>query len=150
KPRICRRIRQLFRMLGSPNANEAANARDKLIKLLTANKLTWNDIPAVIAVADADDDTRTRSGTAGPATPHARSTDVPQVNVLDLVLRLLELHIDLTPEQRMAVGLWALHCHVFGRFLITPRLALLSPVRGCGKTNALILLEALTADPYRS
>ena len=74
----------------------------------------------------------------------------PQVNVLDLVLRLIELHLALTPEQRMAKALWPLHSHVFGRYPVTPRLALLSPVRGCGKTTALILLEALTADPYRS
>jgi hypothetical protein len=50
----------------------------------------------------------------------------------------------------MAIALWVLHTHVFGRFKITPRLALLSPVRGCGKTTVLILLEALTANPDRS
>ena len=70
--------------------------------------------------------------------------------MLDLVLRLIELHLALTPEQRMAMALWTLHSHVFGRYPVTPRLALLSPVRGCGKTTALILLETLTADPYRS
>jgi hypothetical protein len=48
------------------------------------------------------------------------------------------------------LALWTLHCHVFGRYAVTPRLALLSPVRGCGKTTALILLEALAADPDRS
>jgi ribosomal protein L32 len=50
----------------------------------------------------------------------------------------------------MALALWVLHTHVFGRYRVTPRLALLSPVRGCGKTTALILLEALCADPDRS
>jgi Protein of unknown function (DUF3631) len=50
----------------------------------------------------------------------------------------------------MAFALWALHTCVFGRYSVTPRLALISPVRGCGKTTALILLEALVSDPYRS
>jgi Protein of unknown function (DUF3631) len=36
------------------------------------------------------------------------------------------------------------HTHVFDRFLITPRLALISPVRGCGKTTLLAILELLS------
>jgi hypothetical protein len=54
-----------------------------------------------------------------------------------------------TPEHCMATALWALHCWVFDRFNITPRLALLSPVYGCGKTTLLILLEALTPNSER-
>ena len=50
----------------------------------------------------------------------------------------------------MAVALWILHTYVFERFPVTPRLALLSPVRGCGKTTLLILLELLVANPYRT
>jgi hypothetical protein len=34
--------------------------------------------------------------------------------------------------------------------LITPRLALLSPVRGCGKTTLLALIELLVVDPLRT
>jgi len=147
-PKDCRRIRQLFGMLGSPNANEASNARDKLNKLLAKHGLTWNYLPAVLA---AIDDTAASAGPTAPkAGPQAGPTDAPQVNVLELVLRLIELHVDLTPEQRMAAAVWVLHTHVFARFTITPRLALLSPVRGCGKTTLLVLLELLAADPYRS
>jgi hypothetical protein len=50
----------------------------------------------------------------------------------------------------MAVALWTLHCYVFDRFTITPRLVLLSPVRGCGKTTLLALLELLVANPDKS
>jgi hypothetical protein len=139
-PKVCRRIRQLFAMLGSPNASEAETARDKLTKLLAKHGFTWNDLPAILAA------TEPASTKAAPSQP----SEPPQVNVLDLVLRLIELHLALTPEQRMALALWTLHSHVFGRFPITPRLALVSPVRGCGKTTALILLEALTNDAYRS
>jgi hypothetical protein len=62
----------------------------------------------------------------------------------------LNCNLALAPEQCMAFALWALHTCVFGRYSVTPRLALISPVRGCGKTTALILLEALVSDPYRS
>jgi Protein of unknown function (DUF3631) len=141
-PRVCRRIRQLHAMLGSSNPNEATNARKKLLELLATYSLTWNDVPAILAETDPPSATASRSSPAGP-------TEAPEVNVLDLVLRLLELHVAVTGEQRLAVALWLLHTHVYDRFIITPRLALLSPVRGCGKTTLLVLLELLAPQPYR-
>jgi hypothetical protein len=38
--KICRRIHALHGMLGSPNAKEANNAREKLTKLLAEYNLT--------------------------------------------------------------------------------------------------------------
>jgi Protein of unknown function (DUF3631) len=63
---------------------------------------------------------------------------------------LIEEHIAITAEERMAVALWLLHTWVFGRFRIAPRLALLSPVRGCGKTSFLNLLAQLILEGERS
>jgi len=45
--KIFRCIRQLFRLIGSSNANEAASAREKLVTLLTKHGLSWNDILSV-------------------------------------------------------------------------------------------------------
>ena len=50
----------------------------------------------------------------------------------------------------MAIALWILHCWVFDRFAVTPRLALLSPVRGCGKTVTLSLIELLIPEGSRT
>jgi hypothetical protein len=146
-PKICKLIRQLHRLMGSPNPNEAQNAREKLITLLDKHGLSWNDIPTIIAAADADESAG--ESNHRPSAPQG-PTSGPDVNVLDLVLRLLEMHVAITPEERVAVALWILHTYVFDRFTITPRLALLSPVRGCGKTTLLVLLELLVADPYRT
>jgi hypothetical protein len=63
---------------------------------------------------------------------------------------LLKEHIVTTPEERLALALWILHTYVFDRYTITPRLALLSPVRRCGKTTLLSLLGLLVAAPYRA
>jgi len=152
-PAICRRIRKLHALLGSTNTNESAAAHKKLRDLLAEYGLTWNDLPELLAadVTPHGGRASAASTSTSGATPGAASQgDKPQVNVLNLVDRLLELHIAVTPEQRIAIALWVLHSHVFGRFQITPRLALVSPVRGCGKTTLLILLEQLCADPYRS
>jgi hypothetical protein len=147
-PKICRRIRSHFLMIGSSNANEAATAREKLVKLLTEHGLTWNDIPACIAAADEDDRVNQARRQQPRGSPGA--TSGPDVDVLELVLYLVERHVAVTPEERMVIALWILHTHVFDRFDVTPRLALLSPVRGCGKTTLLMLLELLVAEPYRS
>jgi Protein of unknown function (DUF3631) len=152
-PNACRRIRQLFRLLESSNPNEASNARDKLERLLAKWNLKWEDIDACIAIANEDDERRAREAAAdrasGTTAPTAADDDGSRINVLDLVLRLIELHIDITSDERTAVALWILHSHVFGRFAITPRLALLSPVRGCGKTTLLALLSMLCSDSYK-
>jgi hypothetical protein len=147
-PKICRRIRQLFRLIGSPSADEAGVAREKLMKELDRHGLSWNDISDCVAAADEDD--RIRQARSQPPSRPPRGSSGPSVDPLELVLYLLERHVAITPEERMLIALWILHTHVFARFDVTPRLALLSPVRGCGKTTLLILLEQLTADAYRS
>jgi len=134
---------------GLPSANEATTAFKKLVKLLADQALSWNDIPVCIAAADEDDrvSSARRATAASPASSGAAG---PEVNVLDLVLHLVGLYIAVTPEERLVIALWVLHTYVFDRFDVTPRLGLLSPVRGCGKTTLLILLELLANDPYRT
>jgi hypothetical protein len=140
-PKVCRQIQKLHGLLGSSNDNEAAAARKKLNELLAEYGLTWNDLLEILAADAINNSARTAAASEAPA-------DMPVVNVLDLVLRLLERHIAVTPAERIAVALWVLHTYVFDRFTFTPRLALLSPVRGCGKSTLMVLLELLTAAPY--
>jgi hypothetical protein len=149
-PEDCRLIRQVHALLGSSLPNESATAHQTLIKLLAKHGLTWNDLPAVLAATEdltgitfTDVGKSTSTSTAEPHKP-------PAVNVLDLVLFLIERHVAITAEERMAAALWVLHSYVFDRFMITPRLVLVSPVRGCGKTTLLELLELLVAEPYRT
>ena len=62
---------------------------------------------------------------------------------LDLICRVLERHLHLTGAQLIALTLWIVHTFKYHRFSVTPRLALVSPVRGCGKTTVLNLIKAL-------
>jgi len=70
--------------------------------------------------------------------------------VFDLVRRLVEDHVAISSPECTAGALWILHCWAFDRFEFTPRLALLSPVRGCGKSTFLRLIELLTPEPCRT
>jgi hypothetical protein len=55
-----------------------------------------------------------------------------------------------TSEKRKTIVLWLLHSYVHDQFSTTPRLALLSPMFQCGKTNVLRLIERLGLDPAYS
>ena len=143
-PKICRRIHQLFALIGSSNAGESENARVKLNKLLAKQGVSWNDLPAILAAIHNTGTTATQSATQPPA------TTTSAVNVLDLVVRLVEIHIAVGGEESLVIALWILHTYVFDRFSITPRLTLLSPVRGCGKTLLLLLAEMLVDEPFRT
>jgi hypothetical protein len=141
-PKICQRAKKLFAQMGS-SGRDAEVAGEMLKQLIEEHGLTWNDLPRILA-ADVDpagtvDDTANNDADAAATQPTA--DDIP--DILGLVLALLEEHASTTAEQRLAIALWILHCWVFDQFVITPRLALLSPVRGCGKTTLLALIELL-------
>jgi hypothetical protein len=145
-PKICRRIYNLFALIGSSIDEEAENARDKLNKLLAKHRLSWNDLPAILSATNRAD----RHNTGNTATQSATATTPSAVNVLDLVVRLVDIHIAVDAGESLVIALWILHTYVFDRFSITPRLALLSPVRGCGKTQLLLLIELLVDEPFRT
>ncbi len=71
-----------------------------------------------------------------------------QVNgavMLDEVVSLVKRYMILPDGGPEMTALWATHTHCFDLFGITPRLAVTSPVKGCGKTTLLDLLEHLVA-----
>jgi hypothetical protein len=152
-PKICKRIRQLYNMMDSPNPNEAASARDKLDKLRAKYGLRWVDVHGCINAANADDNGGATSGnTSHPGTVAPQGPAAgPKVNVLNLVLRLLEKYVATTAAERLAIALYALFTHVaFKYFSTAPRLGVLSPVEVSGKTSLLKLLEQLVFRPYRT
>src|SRR5262245_10126388 len=139
-----KRVRDLFAMLGSSNLQEQATARRKLDALLKRLGKTWNDLPELLhAQASAP---RSDPRDAGPV------PDMPgNVFPPDLVRHAVEQHVALaTPHDYVAVTLWILHTHVFDKFMVSPRLVLTSPVRGCGKTTLLDIYSLLVAGGEKS
>lgn len=139
--KFCEKIAKLFALLGSDNAGERENARVKLDALLRRHKKTWNDLPELLQPDPARDDPDDTSA------PGAGATEIGPV---DLVHHLLRRYLALKPYEYVGIALWIVHTHVFSRFVITPRLALTSPVRGCGKTTALAIAELLVARARKS
>jgi putative DNA primase/helicase len=144
-PKVCRRIAKLHALaLGSDQEGERAAAHKKLAELLAEHGRTWNDIPEILAAI------RNAPPPPPPSPDPAGNQPGPEVDVYELVHRIITDHVSITPAERVATTLWILHAQVFDRFTITPRLAIMSPVRSCGKTTLLALIELLVNEPFRS
>lgn len=63
--------------------------------------------------------------------------------LLDELATTFERFLALPDGASVALALWALHTHCFDAFGVTPRLALCSPEKRCGKTLTLSVLGAL-------
>ena len=128
-------LKKLHALLGSDNPSEREVARTKLLELLAKHKKTWNDVAEILAAAEIpqqkDDE------------PSGDSIGSDRPASLDLIRHILQRHLHLTEYQFTALTLWIAHTFKYHRFSVTPRLALLSPVRGCGKTTVLNLIQAL-------
>jgi hypothetical protein len=130
-------------------AGEREEAERRMNTWLARHGKTRADIPAILAQALADD-----AASQQPPPPSGR----PHVNLLDLVDRIIELHVALTPQQRLATALWVLHTYVYDRFVCTPRLAFWRPLlaiaddlgRGVEAREAATVLQAGRSDEDQS
>jgi hypothetical protein len=146
RERFLARVIALHALVGSDNAGEREAARTKLVELLAKNKATWNDLPVLIAEAKAAELRAAKDPYDDPPAGAAP----PNVNVLDCLRAVLGDYISVEAHELTAIVLWILHCHVYRRFMVTPRLALTSPVKGCGKTTLLSIIEHLVLTRHRT
>jgi len=80
-----------------------------------------------------------------------KSTPEPVDGVLDDLDRLLARYVAFpSVEARYAVVCWVAHCHAIEAFDSTPRLALLSPEKGSGKTRTLEVLHLVVPTPMHA
>jgi hypothetical protein len=87
-----------------------------------------------------------RPSAAPDVDPDAENTPGP----LDLITYILKQYVEMRKHEYLAVALWITHTHVFEQFMVSPRLAIVSPVRGCGKTIVLSILNVLWAQPEKT
>src|ERR1700739_3638063 len=134
------KLKKRFAMLGQDNDGEFDNARQKVSDLLAEQKRTWEALVESLF------------STASPSWSewHENASSHSAINLLDVVHHLLQRYVKLMAHQFVAVSLWIVHTFVYQRFTVTPRLMLTSPIRGCGKTTLLDLIEALCMRALKS
>ena len=84
---------------------------------------------------------------AGDLPPKLEPEPEPLSEVLDAVSAHISRFVVLTPAQLDAVVLWVAHTHIAELYDHTPRLAVVSPEPGSGKTRLLSDIEALVRNP---
>lgn len=93
---------------------------------------------------------RGREGGGG----HGRPLTLPQPEpwpdavdgaaLLDSIERAVAAHVRLSDFDAAAVGLWCVHAHAIAAATISPRLAITSPEKRCGKTTLLRVIQKMT------
>src|SRR5262249_677843 len=112
--------------------------------------------PSILAQALAD------NAAAQPAPPPSDPRDAgasawedlfrtSPVTPLDLIRGDWESYMAFQSSHEYVVAsCWTLHCFVYDRFMVTPRLLFISPMENTGKTTALDVLSRLAPNPKKS
>jgi hypothetical protein len=124
------RLARLHAVLGSSQLGERESAWAKMNEILRKDGYSWNDLPDLLR---GTGETDAREVIREPSAP------LP----LERLTTALGKYLHLQEHEYLAIALWIAHTFVFDRFMVSPRLALASPVRRCGKTTALSLLATL-------
>jgi hypothetical protein len=67
--------------------------------------------------------------------------------LLDSIAEAIRRYVILSDHSRDAAALWAIHTYLIDCFLVSPRLAICSPTKQCGKTTLLDVLGCLVLKP---
>lgn len=68
-------------------------------------------------------------------------------DLLGTISAAIRRHVVMSDHAVVAVALWVMHTHLIGDLPISPRLAITSPEKGCGKTTLLDVLHRLVSRP---
>jgi hypothetical protein len=79
--------------------------------------------------------------------PTPWETPVNGAELLDAVAAAIRRYVVMPDYARNAAALWVVHTYLLDRLMITPRLAITSPTRGCGKTTLLDVVSLLVFRP---
>ena len=151
KQKDLEKFAKIWALRASPAHEEAKAAERAILEFLHKRGLTLADLPALeaqlkaagLAPSDKPDD-----DDFGQDTADALSEGVTP---LDLVRHILPQFVDLKPDYYYdAAALWIVATHVYDHFGVSPRLALLSPVRRCGKTSFLDVIARLIARGHKT
>jgi putative DNA primase/helicase len=72
---------------------------------------------------------------------------VTGAELLDGIAEAIRRHVVLPEHARDTSALWVMHTYLIEQFLVSPRLGIRSPVKGCGKTTLLDVLARLVQRP---
>lgn len=144
-------VAELTRTLRGKGQAEVAVARERFLREAKSLSSPAKFFDAVMADAGI---AGPRSGEAG-VQGQSLTADMPDpwpdpvdgAELLHELYSLFKRHVIVDDAERIILALWTLHTYAFAEGYVTPRLAITSPVKRCGKTLVLTLLEFLVNKP---
>jgi hypothetical protein len=136
------RLRDLHDLLGPADDQNRETIVKRIGEILERYRANWIDVLDLIASAP--------SGATSASDVLRAPSPVGVPNPLDLLTTIVPEFLDLTEDEVILLAVWIVGTYAYRRFTHFPRLALLSPVRGCGKSTALKILKALTANSHKT
>ena len=79
--------------------------------------------------------------------PEPWGEPVVGAELLDEIAKAISKHVVTSEASRDAAALWVLHTYLLDNFLVSPRLAVVSPTKQCGKTTLLDVLTPMVSRP---
>ncbi len=101
----------------------------------------------VAAERDQFDDGSIQGRSLSLPEPEPWPEPVDGAELLDAISMIIRRHVVMPDHAADAAALWVLHTYLLGNFGISPRLAITSPEKGCGKTTLLDVLSHLVMRP---
>ena len=139
-------LKKLYGKMGTTNANESEAARKHILKMLIDHDCSWNDMMGLLQLAQQAEQAKAPPPPSSP--PGGESVTAQEL--YQAIRAIYEEHVTFDPDVYVICSLWVMHTHVFRQFMHTPRLLFKSAFRGHGKSRALRVTEAFTANPIRS
>jgi putative DNA primase/helicase len=81
------------------------------------------------------------------AEPEPWPEPVEGAALLDAITKVIRSHVIMSDHAAHACALWVAHTYLLDQLMISPRLAITSPTKGCGKTTLLDVLGELVMQP---
>src|SRR5215467_1908373 len=136
-------ITRLVKLTPLQYEQERKGAAERLeIRAATLDKL----VAAERARLNPDDGSKQGHAIAFPE-PEPWPQPIMGAALLDDLAAAIRRHVVLPDHARDACALWVLHTYLTDCFLISPRLGVRSPTKGCGKTLLLDVLDRVVARP---
>jgi putative DNA primase/helicase len=142
----------------------AESPKDRIARLAALDRLAYDQVREAEAralgcrVSTLDELVEAARGK--PAATHGRSVALPELEpwphpvsggeLLDDLASAVRRHVVLPEAATVAVAGWIAHTFVFESFQHTPRLAITSPTKRCGKSTLLEVLRATVNRPVRA
>ena len=143
-------LRAYVRAIGTTDKLKVATHREKAIRLLNELEIkrATSLVDAAIKTIPTTHDDSEEQGTA----PCLSDIDpwpetVEGAVLLDEIVAMILKYVALQPHAAVAIALWVVHAHAIKAAFISPILALVSPVKRCGKTTVFKVISSLVLRP---